>query len=200
MIGIRKTGDWAAAINGVGRAAKTFRRRAEKAVHQEAQHLRMLTVQGLTRQAPGGASIRPLAKLTLATRQLRGFGGTKALIHRGDLRNSLRAVLREDSAWVGVLRQAKAKEGRSLVDVAKVQEFGLAPVVVKLTPRMRWYLMALLRAAGVRRKPRALRPGPGYIIVTIPPRPFLRPAWEQFQRGLKERFAKRLGGIQGDAI
>jgi hypothetical protein len=125
MIDIRKTGDWAAAITGVGRAAKSFRRRAEKAVHQEARHLRTLMIQGLTRQAPYGASIRSLAKLTLATRKLRGFGGTKALIQRGDLRNSLRAVLREDSARVGDLRQAKAKEGRSLVDAAKVQEFGL---------------------------------------------------------------------------
>jgi len=54
-------------------------------VRQEAHALRNDIVQGLTSQAPGGEPLKPPSPLTIAARQLEGFGGSKALIVRGDL-------------------------------------------------------------------------------------------------------------------
>src|SRR5690606_17304044 len=87
--------------------------------------------------------------LTLAAREMKGRGGTKALLVRGDLRNSVSAIVQGDEAFVGVPRKARTQNGRAMVDVARVQEFGEGPIVIPMTPAMRRFLFALLRKADV---------------------------------------------------
>ena len=99
-------------------------------MRQEAHALRNEIVQGLTSQSPGGEALKPPSPLTIAARQLEGFGGSKALIVRGDLRNSIIVVVQGDEAFIGVSRSARSKDGASMMDLAKLNEFGGPPVFV----------------------------------------------------------------------
>ncbi|WP_239014420.1 phage virion morphogenesis protein [Archangium violaceum] len=146
-------------------------------------------MQGLTQQAPGGEPLRPPSPLTLAARQLEGFGGTKALLVRGDLRNSITVIVEGDEAFIGVPRSARSRNGESLVELARVHEYGSAPIVIPLTPRMRRYLFALLKRAG--QEPTG-GTGRGVVVVQVPARPFLRPAFEKFRQGAGRRFLERV--------
>lgn len=128
---------------------------------------------------------------------MKGLGGTKALIARADLRNAVAVVPGGDEVFVGVPRKAQGKDGKSLVDVAAIHEFGAGPVAIPMTPAMRRFLFAMLRAAGAaeRHTPRGGQAGGGgrgVIIVRIPPRPFLRPSFRLFVHAAPKRFLGRV--------
>jgi hypothetical protein len=183
------TGDWAAArrlLEALGtRAAAAMHR----AVLQEAHAIRGQIVQGLVAQAPAGAPFKPLAALTVAARQLAGFGGTKALLRRGDLLGSITVVTSGGDVFIGVARTARAADGRALTDVAHAHEYGTAPTVIPITPKMRRFLHVLFRASG---RPMASRGrGTGVVVVQIPPRPFLRPVFDQAKPGMSQRVLAR---------
>jgi len=190
----RKTGDWALARRILSHGPTKLRASIGTALRQEAEVLRAEIVTGITAQAPGGEPFKPLSPLTLAARKLAGFGGTKALLVRGDLRNSIATIVKGDEAFVGVPRKARSKDGRSLVDVAQVHEFGSNPIVIPVTPRMRRFLFALLRQAG---KEPTGGSGKGVVVVTIPARPFLRPAFKKFSEGAQRRFLGRVAAQLG---
>ena len=191
---VMRTGDWARARQLLAAGPQRLRSAIGVAIRREAQGLRNEIVQGLTSQAPGGEPIKPPAPLTLAARQLEGFGGTKALLVRGDLRNSISVISDGDEVFVGVLRTAKGSTGESLADIAQLQEFGGPPVIIPITPKMRRFLFVLLKRAGVTPSGGS---GRGVVVTQVPARPFLRPAFEKFRVGggrrLLERIAEQLG-------
>lgn len=82
---VSRTGDWARARRLLTAAPQRLQAAIGTAVRQEAHALRNEIVQGLTSQSPGGEPLKPPSPLTVAARQLEGFGGSKALIVRGDL-------------------------------------------------------------------------------------------------------------------
>ena len=184
-----RTGDWARARQLLAAGPQRLRSAIGVAIRQEAQGLRNEIVQGLTSQAPGGEPITPPAPLTLAARQLEGFGGTKALLVRGDLRNSITVIVEGDEAFIGVPRSARSSGGESLVDLAQLHEYGGPPVIIPITPKMRRFLFALLRQAG---KEPTGGSGRGVVVVQVPARPFLRPAFEKFREGASRRFLERV--------
>jgi phage gpG-like protein len=186
---VSRTGDWARARRLLTAAPQRLQAAIGTAVRQEAHALRNEIVQGLTRQAPGGEPLKPPSPLTIAARQLEGFGGTKALIVRGDLRNSITVFVQGDEAFIGVSRSARSKDGASMVDLAKLHEFGGPPVIIPMTPKMRRFLFALLRQAG---KEPTGGSGRGVIVVQVPARPFLRPAFDKFREGASRRFLERV--------
>ena len=186
---VSRTGDWARARRLLTAAPQRLQAAIGTAVRQEAHALRNEIVQGLTRQAPGGEPLKPPSPLTIAARQLEGFGGSKALIVRGDLRNSITVIVQGDEAFIGVSRSARSKDGASMVDLAKLHEFGGAPVIIPMTPKMRRFLFALLRQAG---KEPTGGSGRGVIVVQVPARPFLRPAFDKFREGASRRFLERV--------
>ena len=186
---VMRTGDWARARQLLAAGPQRLRSAIGVAIRQEAQGLRNEIVQGLTSQAPGGEPIKPPAPLTLAARQLEGFGGTKALLVRGDLRNSITVIVEGDEAFIGVPRSARSSGGESLVDLAQPHEYGGPPVVIPITPKMRRFLFALLRQAG---KEPTGGSGRGVVVVQVPARPFLRPAFEKFREGASRRFLERV--------
>ena len=114
---MKRSGDWALARRLLARTSSGLQQASELALRQEAHLLRKEIVTGLTSQAPGGTTIRPLSPLTLAARKLGGFRGTKALLRRGDLRNSIGVVVERGEVFVGVLRKAKGPGGAGLVNV-----------------------------------------------------------------------------------
>ena len=186
---VSRTGDWARARRLLTAAPQRLQAAIGTAVRQEAHALRNEIVQGLTRQAPGGEPLKPPSPLTIAARQLEGFGGSKALIVRGDLRNSITVIVQGDEAFIGVSRSARSKDGASMVDLAKLHEFGGPPVIIPMTPKMRRFLFALLRQAG--KEPTGGN-GRGVIVVQVPARPFLRPAFDKFREGASRRFLERV--------
>ena len=191
---VSRTGDWARARRLLTAAPQRLQAAIGTAVRQEAHALRNDIVQGLTSQAPGGEPLKPPSPLTIAARQLEGFGGSKALIVRGDLRNSITVIVQGDEAFIGVSRSARSKDAASMVDLAKLHEFGGPPVIIPITPKMRRFLFALLRKAG---KEPTGGGGRGVIVVQVPARPFLRPAFDKFREGASRRFlegvARELG-------
>ena len=193
---MKKTGDWARARHFLAKNPSGGKAAIGIALRQEAQLLRKNIVHGLTSQAPGGEPFAPLSPLTLAKRELYNFSGTKALLVRGDLRNAITVIVQGDTAFVGVPRKARGKDGKELVDVARVHEFGSDPIIVPVTPKMRKFLFVLLRQAG--QEPSGS--GKGFVVLSIPARPFLRPVFHQFVKGVKQRFLQRvatlLGGLQ----
>ncbi|HPM52062.1 MAG TPA: phage virion morphogenesis protein [Rhodoglobus sp.] len=191
---VRRTGDWALARRILAEGPMKLKASVGTALRQEAEVLRNEIVTGITSQAPGGEPFKPLSPLTLAARKLAGFGGTKALMVRGDLRNSVATIVQGDEAFVGVPRKARNRDGRSLVDVAQVQEFGSNPIVIPVTARMRRFLFAMLRKAGKEPQPGS---GKGVVVVTIPARPFLRPAFRKFSEGAQQRFLGRVARLMG---
>ncbi|PID38560.1 MAG: hypothetical protein CSB49_04925 [Proteobacteria bacterium] len=194
MTSVRKTGDWATARRLLAGGPVKLKAAVGTALRQEAHLLRKEIVQGITRQAPGGESIKPPSPLTLAARQMKGRGGTKALMVSGDLRNGIAVIVKGDEAFVGVPRKARGKNGKSLIDVAQTQEFGAGPIIIPMTPAMRRFLFALLRVAG---ESDGGGSGKGVVVVQIPARPFLRPAFKQFQKGVQKRFLGRVAGLMG---
>ena len=186
---VSRTGDWARARRLLTAAPQRLQAAIGTAVRQEAHALRNEIVQGLTRQAPGGEPLKPPSPLTIAARELEGFGGTKALIVRGDLRNSITVFVQGDEAFIGVSRSARSKDGTSMVDLAKLHEFDGPPVIIPMTPKMRRFLFALLRQAG---KEPTGGSGRGVIVVQVPARPFLRPAFDKFREGASRRFLERV--------
>ncbi len=186
---VSRTGDWARARRLLTAAPQRLQAAIGTAVRQEAHALRNQIVQGLTSQSPGGEPLKPPSPLTIAARQLEGFGGSKALIVRGDLRNSITVIVQGDEAFIGVSRSARSKDGASMVDIAKLNEFGGPPVIIPITPKMRRFLFALLRQAG---KEPTGGSGRGVIVVQVPARPFLRPAFDKFREGASRRFLERV--------
>ena len=191
---VQKTGDWALARRILSGAPAKMKVAVNLALRQEAELLRKEIVQGITKQAPGGESFKPLSPLTLAARKMAGFGGTKALMVRGDLRNAISAIVKGDEAFVGVPRKAKDKQGKPVIDVAKVHEFGAGPFVVPMAPAMRRYLFALYAKAG---NARSKGTGKGVVVIRIPARPFLRPAFKAFSKDVQKRFLRRVAGVLG---
>jgi hypothetical protein len=201
-IDVTKIGPWSKVGKLLEAAPRQMQAAFGKALLQEAQFLRTKIVEGIREQAPGGRALAPLAPTTLAIRQFRGFRGTKALLVQADLRNSITVVKDGDRILVGVLRTARNRAGRSLVDIAALNEFGSRPIVVRLTPKARAFLHAAFRHAGLD-GPSSGLPGTGIAIIQMPPRPFVAPVFgkyaqpDQVSRRFLERVAAILGGDFG---
>jgi hypothetical protein len=202
-----RVGDWALAARILAGAAPRVRRAIDQAVHQEALFLAAKIKDGLRAQAPGGQAIRPLAPSTLAVRRFKRFGGTKALLVRGDLRNSITVRREALGAFVGVLRSARNRSGAPLANVAELNEWGSRPIVIQVTPKMRRFLAAAIHAqgghaGGARLSDGQTGGGTGIIVVQIPARPFIRPVVDQYyssERMVADRFLGRVGrNLGGD--
>lgn len=219
---ITKVGDW----KRVAQITQTMRVRYERAVRvalmREAQFLRGRMVVGIASGAPGGQAFRPLAPTTLAMRKARGFGGSKPLIVTGTLRRSISVVQVRGSVglggavFIGIHRQTKGKNGKSMVNIAEIHEYGRA-WKQRLSPRARRYLFAILSKSKVGRGPAGRDKsgrftkgkyqggkggsGDGTIAIHIPARPFIRPVFREYAKPevVRKRFiqnvAKGVGGI-----
>lgn len=193
MLKVTKIGDWTRVGQLLAKAPARIQAAVDKAMLQEGQFLRTKIVEGLREQAPGGRAFAPLAPTTLAIRKFRGFKGTKALLVHGDLRNAITVVREGDRVLVGVLRTARGRAGQPLVDIARLQEEGSGPIVVKLTAKARAFLHAAFRHAGLS-SPRGGSPSIGIAIIRIPPRPFLAPVFAKYAQrdDISRRFLERV--------
>jgi hypothetical protein len=197
-LGVLFFGEWALAAKTLASAPKDFREAKKKALLLEAHFFRAKIIEGLTAQAPGGAAFKPLAPSTIAMRKFLGFKGTKALLRRGDLRNSIVVQEFGEDVFVGILRQAKTRDGQPLIDIANLNEYGSKPIVIKITPKMSALLhMAFRKAGGAMNRMGPPRASTGVIVVQIPARPFMGPVFDKYggNEDAQRRYAERVGAI-----
>jgi hypothetical protein len=223
MLKVSLKGDWAKASKALKNPAR-LNDAIKYAVRLEAEYVRQQIIKGLDDQAPAGQRFVSLSQLTRVFRQARGFSGKKALIVSAGLRNSVTVKkVGRLGLWVGVNRSARTKDGHSLANVANLQENG-GVIVIRVTPKMRRYVMMVLRQAGLigrtfrdRRTGRFARGrrssdtgahkagtlASGVLIVHIPARPFIKPVMEKHQRDRKmveARLRKRISRYMGGAL
>lgn len=200
---IVRIGQWEVARRILGGGARRAHRAIDMAVQQEAAFLRRKVVEGLREQAPGGQAFKELAPSTIATRNYRGFRGTKALLVRGDLRNGIVVHRRRwGEAFVGVLRTARGPGGQLLANIAELNENGSRPIVIQLTPKMKAFL-GMIGADGGGESGGGGEAGggsgrPGFVVVQIPARPFFRPVVEMYfgdSGEVQRRFFARIGAL-----
>lgn len=184
-MGLRRIGQWKTAKRILKSGTRVIKPAIAKTLLQEAHFYRKEIVKGIRKQAPGGKAFKPLALNTIRARRAQGFRGTKALIRTGGLRNAITVLRVGLGAFVGVLRTARSKGGDSLMNIAKIHEFGRGPFLVPITAKSRGFL----GAAGV-------QPVPGRVaVVTIVARPFIGPVFKKFGKpsSSKRRLMRRLG-------
>ncbi len=190
---INRVGQWVDKTRALKKAELQTRRCLDKSLKQEGHFLRKKVVQGIRKQAPGGQKFKKLRPNTRRARRLKNFRGTKALIRGGDLVGSIAVVTKPLGVFIGVLRTARTANGYALVNVAKIQEEGSRPITIRMTPKMRRFLFAMLPKRRRRVQHPLRSPGGGIIIIRIPARPFLKPVFEKYAKSavIRARFIAR---------
>jgi len=115
---------------------------------------------GIRNQAPGGQAFAKLADSTIARK-----GSSKALIDTGFLINSITQKIMADKAFVGLLRGTVNKDGKSMVNIGAVMEYG------------------------------ATINHPNGATIIIPPRPFLHPIMQKYRKEIEQNYRQALKGI-----
>jgi len=201
-IQVKQWGDWVRARQAISIPAQHRLERAwKKSILKEAHYWRKALVQGMTKQAPGGQRFQKLSPLTRAKRRAQGFAGRKALIRTGTMRRSIVVSQRGGTVFVGILRGTKTRDGKDLVNIARVHEEGRI-VVIRVTEKMRRYFYAMMRKGGLNATSRGGKRrktggglARGVLVIKIPARPVFQPVYDHMYRNkgsLSKRMAKRI--------
>lgn len=187
---VQLEGDWTKSKPAMRKVARMMDVKIRSFLIREAEIMRMLVVHTFAAQGVP----RPWLKLspwTIAGRRLHRFRGTKALIWSGEMRKSISTQWNEGrkSAFCGIKYNTKSSDGRSMVNIARIHEFGSKKIAIRITPRMRKYLAVLARylPRGARRKKRDKITVTGIVVFRIPPRPFMRPQLPVFRLNAERR-------------
>lgn len=191
-------GDWDRARRLTSGGLARLTAAIERAVLYEGQMLRKEIIMVIRRQE----NFKPLSPWTLAARRLkRKRASTKALIDNGDLVGSINVVkVLSDQVFVGIPRAARSKANKDLVNIGKIHEYGTDPFILPVSDGMSRYLGLLIgkmRKKEIASLNNGNGVGSGAVVVQIPARPFLRPAFERWSKGVKQRLLKRIAKNMG---
>src|SRR3989338_1293445 len=119
----RLTGDWDKLKLTLGRLPAELRQAGVLATRQSALMLRGAIQEGIRDQAPGGVAFEKLSPVTIKHKK-----SSKALIDKGDLLRSISVRFGKSGLWafIGVLRSARNRKSKALVNIALVHEYGSA--------------------------------------------------------------------------
>jgi len=190
-IQIKKVGQWAQARSLFQRFPGEIKGALRTAVAQEAELLRTKIVQKIS-----SGPFKPLSKTTLPVYSFMGKKhGGKPLIMHGDLLGGVKVVPKGQgpSLFIGIPAAARNRTGQSLVRLASVHEEGRT-IVLKMTPKMAAFLHMAFQAAGLP-PPGGPSKNTGVIVIQIPARPFMEPAFADWERGHKQRIEQRVIGL-----
>lgn len=173
------TGDWDKARDIIENFEKRYRKAVKAALTRAGLYLKKQIQKGIRDQKPGGKEYEKLHPITIERK-----GSKKAMIDDGDFFNAITFKLTSDTLFVGVLKQAKDKDGKPLVNIAEVHEYGRE---IKVTPKMRKYLHGI----GLHLKAETT-------YVKIPARPTFGPVWDaevdNVIKIIEEEFQKHIFG------
>ncbi len=188
---VTKTGAWLSAKNAL---SADMAGAVRAALAQEAEFMA-----DKVRDALARGPHEKLSPLTLRARRLglggggQKFQGTKPLLRSRDLYNSIAAVPNASSTafHVGVPRAARARNGQSLARLADIHERGRT-IVMALTPKMIRFLFGVLLKGAPKREGNEKGKGTKVLVIHIPARPFLGPAFAKWGPTALPRFEKNL--------
>ena len=190
---VKRTGEWRRAIKILESMPARLPKAVDQALAQEAQVVRNI----MLRRLDAGEGMQAHSPLTVAVRKAQGFGGTKLLIRSGSLRGSIKVVKFAGGYFIGVKRGARGSTGRgkkSLVNIAKIHEEGRS-WTQEFTAKQRAFLFWVISEAGNPPREKTSEGGGGTITITIPARPFIGPAIEEWEEKAEERIEKRLAKL-----
>jgi len=189
---VELVGDWRERAASGRRVSSLMKVRIRSFLIREAEEMRRLVGHAFVSQGAPGKWPK-LSPWTIAGRRLNRFGGTKALIWSGEMRKSISTSWDEgsQSAFCGIMYQKKGMNGQSMVNIAKIHEYGSKRFAIRITPRMRKYLAVLARylprGARMTKRDRKRHIVTGIIVIKIPPRPFMRNQLPVFRLNAERR-------------
>src|SRR6266568_2169396 len=189
-----RTGDWAGAIKRVRALCDGVQEELKLATERNCQGLVAEIQLGIETQEPGGKALQPLHPYTVL-RRIAGYSpkrqaemlqalakgkSAKALVNHGDLLRAFTYRLSPDrwSGVVGINRQAVAKDGTRMTNIASVLFRGK---VITVTDRMLRYL----RATGLHLKAATTH-------IVIPPRDPVTPTFVAYRPIALQRYRDAL--------
>lgn len=140
---MKLVGDWGKAAKLASGLQGRWDKSVRQATLREGHYLRAKIVRKI-RSGPFPA----LSPLTIAVRKFRGFGGSKPLVSTGALIGSVTVVSAAGGVFVGILRQAKGKGGKSMANIGEIQEFGRT-WTQPFSQKSRRFLFAVMKKAGL---------------------------------------------------
>jgi hypothetical protein len=161
------------------------------ASHDSARILNSLLSAGADVNAVTNDGITPLHEAVMAEH----CGLIQPLIQSGDLVGSIRAVHKGDTSFIGILRTAKTKDGKSLFNIARAHEYGAGPKAVRMSPKQRAFLAMMFKRIGTLKVGKG---GGGVLTIRIPARPFVRPVFKALfgdDLNTMKRITKRLAAL-----
>lgn len=195
--GMKLIGSWDQTQKILAAAPADLKQARTKALLQEALYLLNELRKNFKKVQP------PNAKSTI-----RDKGSSKPLVNHRDMYNSMQIVPAKpvDEVFIGIPASAKSRgsgggrntkgqftksaKGAEIVRLVEIHEFGKT-IIQQMTAKQRAYLHAKLGKQGG--SAGGGGSGTGVIVIHIPPRPFIKPTFEQNPpEKIAERFLERL--------
>lgn len=196
---IRKTGQWSLARVATSDLKEKILEVQNLVVKREVQRFRAAVVESF--DTSGKSSGKAWEPLKPSTVRFKRVGGSKPLVGRGDLRNSIVAVspAGRPQGWVGVKSSKTSSDGTRMVDIARVHEFGKI-IVVRVTDKMRRFLMVRLgEVGGPSGGGGGLKVG-SVLVIRIPRRSFLQQTFDHeygVPSAVKQRILQDVAMVMG---
>ena len=180
---VRKVGEWNKAARILNAYSTRLGAVIDQSVHREALRYAKAMKEGIKEQAPGGVRFKPLSPITIAQKR-----SSKALIDKGDLRNSIGTrKITAKAYFAGLHRTARNRSGGDLANIGAVHEFGAEYKQTVTEKQARFfralYIKGLWPHEGWHTVPKA----GSTITVKIPARPFVAPVLEKLSPGASKR-------------
>lgn len=187
---IRKVGQWGQAARILNAYSTRFGAVVDQAVKREALRYEIAMKEGIKDQAPGGVRFKPISLFTRLRKR-----SSKALIDRGDLRNSIGTRRITSKAYfAGLHRTAMSRDGESLVNIGAVHEFGADFKQTVTAKQAKFFLAMAMKGMWMPGVPKskdevfASIPKEGDVInIRTPARPFVAPVFEKLSPGASKR-------------
>lgn len=180
---VRKIGEWGKAARILRAYSTRFGAVVDQAVHREALRYEKEMKEGIKDQAPGGVRFRPLSPITIAMKR-----SSKALIDKGDLRNSIGTrKITAKAYFAGVHRTARNRAGGDLANIGAVHEFGAEYKQVVTAKQARFFRALYMKGLWPHEDFRTVPKEGNTITVRIPARPFVAPVFEKLSPGAAKR-------------
>ncbi len=179
---VKLTGDWEKAKRiGGGELQKAMRRGMKFGILKAAGHIQVLMKLNVSR---GRSEYAPLHPFTIEQK-----GSEQTLVNHGDMLNSITIQSRGDlRVMVGLFRGVKHTSGKPIVNIGLVHEFGATIPVTDAIRRALGFL-GMFSIGDARDSPENREgsnledtdksEGAAFTEIVIPPRPFVRPAWQE---------------------
>lgn len=173
MIGVKLVGDWKLAQRVLSTAPAAFDRALKKAIGEEAER-----IAGGIRKKIASNVPPPNAQSTVLLKH-----SSKTLIASGEMQKTVQVIWKgKYQAFVGI--PASARKG--LARLADLHENGRV-IIQQMSDKQRKFLHALFKGIG------AGTGGSGIIVIHIPPRPFIKPVFDDYASGADKKFLKAVG-------